>query len=68
MSRISVSDKVTVTDSPEVPQEWRGVNAIVMGVDYVTEDSGEIQKTVTVENQNNKRLDLPLNLLRPRGD
>ena len=57
MVYFKVSDNVTVLDDSRVPLEWRGVNAVVSGVDHVCQDDGSYEIVVTVEDQQEKRLD-----------
>ena len=65
---LNVGDKVTVMDSPEVPEEWRGVSATVSQVhSFGDGDGGLQQKNVTVVNQKGGELDTQSCLIAPRS-
>ena len=67
MAHPKIGDKVTVSSDSIVPLEWRGVNATVRGVEYLRQDDGSYETVVTVEDQHEKRLDIPIHLIRPNS-
>ena len=67
MAHPKIGDRVTVSEDSKVPPEWRGVNAIVMKVEYLRQDDGSYETVVTVQDQHEKRLDIPIHLIRPNS-